>query len=255
MKYPLFAVVFFFFLTIVSKAYSQETNIAGRQDSTIKNAPKMRAGHSGGKFGLSVSAGISKVLDSDYPKKKVEDSTTTRPFMPAAQVGFYYKFYFGKHSVVTVEPCFSAALGKGRTVITGPGFDYVDELRKRLFFLGLPVSYGLNFRRFSVNIGVQPSFLIFGQTQTHKVYITPVNNIPRGKSDLKAIESNPFDLGAKGEITYNIYKRLLFSINMYYGFMDVCRPAADDPSPPAWYVRQLTIGVKCPLDRMEKGAK
>jgi hypothetical protein len=252
MRILLFTVISILILLPAAAVYAQGTDGQGKADSTAKEVPKQRVVHPWGKFGLSLSGGISIVSDSDYPKKDATDTTTTRPFMPSAQIGFYYNFYLGKYSVITIEPCVSMIQGNARTVIVSWGLEYIDELRKRLYFLCLPVSYGLNFGRFGISAGIRPSFLVFGQTQPNKVTITPVNSIPRGNSEYRTIGSHPFDLGAKAEISYNIYKRLSLFLHIYWGFMDIYRPAANETDPPVWYTRQLTLGIKCPLDKINK---
>ncbi len=249
MERKLFTFALLFILQFSSMTYSQGVVNGVTQDSIAKKDAAKNSRCSGGSFGLSACAGISKVLDSDFPRKDVTDTLTTRPFMPSAQIGFFYRIDFGKRFFVAAEPGFSMVQGNGRTVITAPGKRKINELRKRLYFFSVPVSFGISVHKFSFSIGVQPSLLVYGQTQENFASISPTGSVPRGKSEYKKISSNPFDIGATAEISARFYKRLSLFIHFYYGLMDIYRPAENELDAPSWQIRQLTLGVRCPMNK------
>lgn len=247
-RIPAFILICLFFMAFAASSGAQELKSGNdgqnKAASFLETFPR-------GRYGLSLQFGLGLVKDTYFQPGRVNDTLTTISAMPSGQFGFFYTLYFGKHSFLTVEPGVTLIQGGGRSSVETSAGELTWEVRKRLYFLSLPVSWGMNFGRFGFSLGVQPAFQFFGQAQTNKVLVSG-NNSNHGSSDYTNLKYHPFDIGLSAEISYQVYHRMTLFLDGYYGLLDVHRPVVAAPSTPQWYTRAFALGIKYPIDKPRK---
>lgn len=109
-------------------------------------------------FGVKASGGLSKITNSD----EFVNITHSTPFVPSGQFGFFYSHPLHEKSSLGAELLFSQIegkdiidfdlddLGENTTHVTNVTFRHIS-------YLSLPVYYGFNSKKLTINVGFQIS--------------------------------------------------------------------------------------------------
>lgn len=202
-------------------------------------------------FGIKVSGGLSRITNS----LDLSNANRTIPFVPSGQCGLYYNLQFCKKSSLGAELLFSQIKGKEKTEMDLTGWDesesghFTSIYNRHISYLSLPVYYGFQIGKLSINAGFQVScaLLCSGREKTN-IVINGTSETADNKYD--DISIRKFDFGTKTGITYKLTDKLAFEGTYYYGLNSIQK---GDPIFWKLKVQQATIGIRYSL--WYKGAK
>jgi len=191
--------------------------------------------------GFKLNGGCSKInekINSSY------NYNFTYYFMPSFQGGFFYNYNF-KKSLIGAELLFVQIQGKNYIE-----FPYMDQngnptgnskntVWQNISYLGIPVYYGINFKKININLGVQLNLLLTssGHSESKGIYLGDSLNF---KTTAKKLYMNQYDFGPRAAILFKVSKRFSFEGNYYYGLSNIYK----DASFAMWRVQQITVGLR-----------
>ncbi len=213
-------------------------------------------------FGLKTDFGISKItstVDDYYLSYRAQ-------VKPSGNIGFFYDFSFGKNSYLGIDVIFMRILGneyfeynQARRSFQGNVFIPVvaniqSDVYRKLNYISLPIYYGLKFKKLSINLGIQPSFVVTnycdgenyvnlsgGQVGSQKYYVRK-----------QKLGVGSFDLGAKASLDYHVFKGFYIVANYFWGKNKL---HVDSYLIKEAQIEQLTIGLKYSFINKEKSKK
>jgi len=197
-------------------------------------------------FGIKVNGGLSKITDS----MESSNVTVTTPFVPSGQAGLYYNLALGKKSSLGAELLFSQIEGKNIKEI-----DFIDIDGNKvghptnitfshISYLSLPVYYGFNFNRLTINGGLQISCVLAGSGREKNDAIINENNKETHSyynRKIDHIHFTKFDLGPRAGIIYHLTDKLAVEGTYYYGINNIHQTV---PITWEWKVQQMTLGIR-----------
>jgi hypothetical protein len=195
-------------------------------------------------FGAKINGGTSRITRTE---KNNSDYKSYLKFSGGG--GMYYNFNFGKNSYVGsdvllliiqghehLEVSQTSTSTSGKVVI----YSQSDYYRK-LAYLGLPIYYGRNFKKISIDVGIQASVILMNLVNAEgKNQYSNGQNPTSWKSYRSSDLGKGVDLGARLKVGYNISKRIAIECNYYIGTNNV---AGNYPSKKE-RIEQLTFGLK-----------
>ena len=208
-------------------------------------------------FGFKLSGGLS-YLSTKVTGIIVDPSISPPPpktaqtffYMPSGQVGLFYNFHFNKQSVFGVELLFSQIEGKEHDktpatdffgnptgqFVTGNNFSHIS-------YLSIPLYYGYNYKKISVNVGIQTSFLLHASSQSKFQAPDYNGNIQTFNSSSSELPLKYFDLGLRGGIIYSLTNKFSIEGTYYYGLLNIHEHNYSDAGF-VYKVQQMTIGIR-----------
>lgn len=200
-------------------------------------------------LGLKANAGMSLI-------NSVESTGASMHYNSPAfssQLGVYYAKKLGKRSILGAEIFYNRINGVENHTILSPVIGSpelvtsYEEVFHRLSLVSLPIYYGIQFSSFSVNLGIQPSFIISASTGGSSAAA-----YGRKFGSKAEIDHKKFALGPRAGIIWdNNGYRLSFEGNIYFGMSNIL---LDNSYYSAWNMKaqQATIGVRY---RLQSGKK
>ena len=199
-------------------------------------------------FGIKVSGGLSKITNS----MELQDVTFATPFVPSGMVGFYYNLALSKKSSLGAELLFSQIEGKEKWEVDFIDLDGnkvghgTDLTYRHISYLSLPVYYGFNIKKFTINGGFQISYALASSWREKNV--ATINGVPDGTYNYNRttddINIENIDFGPRAGIIYNLTKKLAVEGTYYYGLNNIQK---GDPSYWKLKVQQAALGIRYAL--------
>ncbi len=183
-------------------------------------------------FGLKINPGLSKI-DASFPDAK---------FTFSGNAGIYYSAKINDRSVFGAELLFIQIEGLELTEIEGidtgghpTGIIYTSEVWRHISYIGLPIYFGIKFKRLMINIGFQTSFTLFSGARD--LCYTEDEVLWDNESDKLNIDW--FDFGGRIGLIFDITDRFQIEGNYYYGVSNILKFDSW-----VWKNQQITIGLR-----------
>lgn len=199
-------------------------------------------------YGIKVSAGLSRITNSE----ESPNITSSTPYVPSGQSGLYYNRILSKKSSLGAELLFSQIEGKEKWEIElidveGKNVGHATDLFYRhISYLSLPVYYGFNIKKLTINVGFQISRVLASSGREKNDAIINEDHQEQYSYDRKIDHVNitNFDLGAKAGILYHFSDMLAVEGTYYYsiGNIDSRVPKIGELK-----IEQMTVGVRYAL--------
>jgi opacity protein-like surface antigen len=231
-------------------------------------------------FGIKADGGISMISNSSLPSNQ----GWTNKYMPSYNLGLYYKKHFNDKSSIGIELCFERIqdkktynypwvdpglvystnyhlpdifLGKAEMNLNTNYYNGSGFYSRQISFLSMPVYYGYTYKKFTFNLGIQPSFCLTGSGEFNG-YIEgnfanhqqPFKPYYFDDKYTKIVDLGAFDFGLRIGINYKITSDLSVECDYYYGLINITEKKDFDPITgqddilEIWKVQQLTLGLR-----------
>ncbi|MBA3901402.1 MAG: PorT family protein [Bacteroidetes bacterium] len=196
-------------------------------------------------MGVKLNIGLSRVVTNlDFPDlalKKVQ-------FAPSGHAGLYYSKKIKEKTSFGAELLFVQIEGKEH--IEFPTTDnqgnftgvlVINKYYKHLSYLALPVYYGININKISVNAGLQ--FMLLLTSNGREKGETNYNGeVKRWDNNYGKLNIDHYDFGPRAGIIYKMTERLDIDANYYHGINNIINNTLQ--SYYRWRNQQLTIGMR-----------
>lgn len=192
-------------------------------------------------FGLKINGGLSRI-PSTYGQSV---SSWTVHFAPSGAFGFFYNMQLNSKSVIGSELLFVQIEGKeklkmdlianGNNIGIGTGAFY-----KHISYLSLPIYYGYNFNKLTVNIGFLTSLLL-NSSARDKGQVNVSGKITTWDRKLKELNIDRYDFGPRAGVTYNLTNKFAIEGMYYFGVNNILD---NDLQNWTWRVQQATVGLR-----------
>lgn len=169
-------------------------------------------------------------------------------FMPSYQGGLSYNFHFKNKSIIGAELLFSKIRGKEH--YKSPTTDefgnptgqlIISDIDRHISYLSIPVYYGLNYKKLTLIIGMQTSF-VFSSSDLAKT------SAPDGNGNMLYFENKSnkmpikkFDFGARAGLSFSLTNNIMIESFYYYGLLNIHEGNTQNWK---WSIQQLTVGIK-----------
>ncbi len=167
-------------------------------------------------FGVKINPGMSKISSSFADAK----------FTLSGNAGIYYSAKINNRSVFGAELLFLQIEGLELTEFEGTdtgghptGEISISEVRRHISYIGLPIYYGIKFKRLMINIGFQTSFVLFSSARD--LFYTGDEVLWDNKFDKLNIDC--FDFGGRIGLIFDITDRFQIEGNYYYGVSNILK--------------------------------
>jgi len=200
-------------------------------------------------FGIKASGGISRITNS----KESSNVDVTTPFVPSGQGGIYYNLALSKKSSIGAELLFSQVEAKEKREVRftdeyGSSIGQATALfYKHISYLSLPVYYGFNINKLTLNAGFQISRVLASSGREKNdltFYGFPHDEINSSNVKMDDINITNFDLGPKAGIFYHLTQKLAVEGTYYYSIGNVNSRV---PKVDKLKVQQMTVGIRYAL--------
>ena len=186
-------------------------------------------------FGVKINPGMSKISSSFSDTK----------FTFSGNAGIYYSAKIYDRSVFGAELLFLQIEGLELTEFEGTlangdpsGIIYTSEVWRHISYIGLPIYYGIKFKRLMINIGFQTSVALFSGARD--LLYTGDEVLWDNESDKLNIDW--LDFGVRIGLIFDLTDRFQIEGNYYYGVSNILKFDAR-----AWKNQQITIGLRYTL--------
>ncbi|HET6245075.1 MAG: PorT family protein [Bacteroidetes bacterium] len=196
-------------------------------------------------LGVKANIGLSRIVTNfDFPdpaRKKLQ-------FAPSGQAGLYYSKKIKEKTSFGAELLFVQIEDKMHVETPMPdnqgnytGEFITNKYYKHLSYMALPVYYGININKISVNAGLQFLLLITsngrqkGEMNYNGEVISWDNN--HGKLNI-----DRYDFGPRAGIIYKITEKFDIEANYYQGINNIINNSLQSYF--RWRNQQLTIGMR-----------
>ncbi|MBW6484052.1 MAG: PorT family protein [Vicingaceae bacterium] len=196
-------------------------------------------------FGVKLADGWSKI------STKINSSPPTPQefkFMPSYQGGLSYNFHFKNKSLIGAELLFSKIRGKehSESPTTDEFGNPTDEfiignVDRHISYLSVPVYYGLNYKKFTVNIGVQTSFVIYSSGLATTLAPDNNGNTLYFENKTAKLPITNYDFGIRAGLSFALSNNIMVESFYYYGLLNIYEYHSTNWK---WTIQQLTVGVK-----------
>ncbi len=197
-------------------------------------------------FGLKVNGGISYLstnFQSSFPQEQ------KFYLMPSLQCGLFYNFHLPDKAIIGTELLFSQIEGKEylsyeEMIQPGPpsGQFVTTNTWRHISYLGLPIYFGINFKKLNVNLGFQANLLLASGGQ--EIGQAPYNGkIQTWDTKSSKLNIDNYDYGARAGILLNLTSRFSIEVNYYYGLNNILKDTKAS-SVWTWKVQQATVGLR-----------
>ncbi|MDT8411557.1 MAG: outer membrane beta-barrel protein [Vicingaceae bacterium] len=194
--------------------------------------------------GVNLAGGWSKISTEINSSNLTQDYT----FMPSYQGGLSYNFHFNNKSIIGAELLFSKIRGQEHS--KSPTTDefgnptgqlIIGNVDRHISYLSIPVYYGLNYKKLTVNIGVQTSFVISSSDLA-------TTSAPDGNGNMLYFETKSdkmpiknFDFGARAGLSFSLTNNITIESFYYYGLLNIHE---GNTRIWKWSIQQLAVGIK-----------
>lgn len=210
-------------------------------------------------FGIKIDGGFSKISDNLYDPVFASQKIY---LMPSGYAGFFYNLPIRKHEVFGAELLFTQIEGKEDitdTLGTWPNSNGTTTnlfsttiISKHISYLSLPITYGINVKNFTFNIGVRISARLMGSAEEtiQRNYSFNPNFFGYNLSPSTTYYSTDrlhikdIDFGETVGIIYHITNMFAIEGNYYYGFNNIFPNKSQTT---IWRTQQMTIGFRYKL--------
>jgi len=183
---------------------------------------------------LKLDIGASKILTPDFGNT-IEHVVCIRP---SGNLGLSYKYHIFNHISVRSDLTFSQIEGQTYD-ITGVG-DYGGNIRNDLFlhitYLSIPVFLCYNQNKFSFDVGIHGSLVIYEQGQLIGVGTLSSEDVFYDYL-YTDINIDNYDFGLISSIKYKLTKKIDLELQYYHGLNSI------NATSEWWYNRQVGIGI------------
>ena len=201
------------------------------------------------KFGIKLNGGVSQIHRTEE-----NNSAYKTHFKLSAGSGVYYNFGFGKNSYIGIDVAIIRIQGHEHfestqtfnefngTIFIPVVMNNQFEYYRKLYYLGLPLYYGLKFKKVSINIGGQISVVIKNKFiwQGSSQYSDGRNPYSHTSNEIE-LGTGKFDLGGRVGLTYNVTEKIGLNGNYYIGKNKIDK-SRNYPSEKE-LIQQITIGI------------
>jgi opacity protein-like surface antigen len=202
-------------------------------------------------FGLKANGGLS-YLSTVFQSSPPQQQTQKFYFRPSGHGGLFYNFNFKDKFLIGTEVLFVPIYGKEYsklpfTDINGnlTGEYSEDNIYRHIYYLGVPVYFGYNFKKLNVNLGFQTNFVLAsgGEEKGQAIYQGQLYTW-ENKGD--KLDINSYDYAARAGLLYKLSDRLSIETNYYYGLTNLLKDSSIKPYW-TWKVQQWTVGLRYKL--------
>ena len=209
----------------------------------------------GQQFGVTIRGGISRIY-GQLESRNYPQPTMTTSFSPSFQAGIYFKLPTGKSSSIGTELLYSKVQGEQTFEwdYKGAGFEYYGShiTSEHISWLSLPVYYGVTFKRFTFNAGIQISYALLSSGRSELDYVQiipyenedPITRLGGTHRELDDLDIKAFDFGPRVGGIYQLTNRLSLEGMFYYGLSNINQLKSYEE---ALKVQQMTVGMRYSL--------
>jgi hypothetical protein len=196
-------------------------------------------------FGINLNGGISRIGCDYYPYRAQRSL-----FSVSGQSGLFYNLFLGKRTILGTELLFIQIEGKEKTQVYPYGYDpYLfagqgnADLYQHISYLGIPIYYGIQLKRWNINIGNQASYVLTSSgKEIGSLTRKSVDSIWDNK--IKKLNIPNFDFGFRAAIVYKLSGTFSIEGTYYYGFRRILGYAYQSLRTFRTNIQQLTIGLR-----------
>ncbi|MDQ3192179.1 MAG: PorT family protein [Bacteroidota bacterium] len=196
-------------------------------------------------FGLKTNIGLSRVVTnfdfSDQTQQKVQ-------IAPSFQTGIFYSQKIKEKTSFGAELLFVQIEDKMH--VESPMTDnqgnyngeYItNKYYKHLSYISLPVYYGININKISVNAGMQ-FMLLLTSNGRQKGEMKYNGEVLSWDNNMGKLNIDRYDFGPRVGITYKITEKFDIEANYYQGINNIINNSLQSSF--RWKNQQLTIGIR-----------
>ncbi|MBA3901501.1 MAG: PorT family protein [Bacteroidetes bacterium] len=181
-------------------------------------------------YGIKLNVGISKipVRSSGYTSTSSNSTIASHHSSPSFAAGGFYRYnfknsYFGTELIYDL---FSGVQKYHQDHVTDEAGTYIGYIRSRVVrkygYLAIPVYYGHNFNRFSINYGFQAGYMLTGDIRdVGEIYLSGNYSKFDNLHDNATQYLNRFTIGPRAAVSYDLNDKFSLEINAYYGLNNV----------------------------------
>lgn len=180
---------------------------------------------------------------------ELSDVTFATPFVPSGQAGFYYNLVLCNKSSLGAELLFSQIEGKNKMEMDLHDFEgnkvghASDIYLSHISYLSLPVYYGFNIKKLTINGGFQVSYALAssGRDKNDATIIELHEEHYSTNNKIDDIHIEKFDFGPRAGIIYHLTDKLSVEGMYYYGLNNIQKGKLR-----LWElkVQQMTFGIR-----------
>ena len=175
-------------------------------------------------FGLKINAGISNIKLNNQSVNSVRSPRIGY----SGQLGVYSTFSIGRKSYLGTEALYIIINGGERLRIESTdaqgiftGDFIISDVKRSLSYIGIPLYYGLNFDKWSFNIGVRASLLLASSGSEKGEVPLPNGEVTTFSNETDMLNIDSFDFGLRFGMNYKISDIGFIEGNFFHGIKDL----------------------------------
>ncbi len=179
-------------------------------------------------LGIKASFGASKLKTSyGYSMDYIDY------FRPSGQLGFAYKYNLTNRSIIGSELLYYQIRGKEHSnlAFTDDFGDPIGIMKldtwRDISYLGLPLYYGYNFKKFALCIGIQTSVTLFSNGKERSEFPDLNGDPVITNYEFSGLNIDMLNVGPIADIKYNLTDKGAVEIMYYYGVNNVQKDIHD----------------------------
>ena len=198
-------------------------------------------------IGFKADAGLSQISTNITVRPTIHRDA----FSFSGHEGAYYNFLRRRRTLLGAEIIFVHIRGKEHIedYSSGSAGDLsgnylIEDDRRMIHYLGIPLYYGFRFKKLNVNLGFQTLFAMKsrGRINTTSGY----NSVSVDyESSINQLSISGYNFGPRAGVMFTLNKNVSVEAVYYYGLNDI---NVNDPTQPgkwkSWRVQQFTIGIR-----------
>jgi hypothetical protein len=198
-------------------------------------------------IGLKINGGIC-YFTTKAKTDRFQQTTQRFYLQPSGQTGLYYNFQFANKFSIGTEILFVPIYGKEYREIhyadyngTLTGEYSKNNVYRHVYFLGIPVYCGYNFKKVNINFGCQTNISLIGEGKDKGQAFLQGNSYT-WDNKWEKFTTFYFDIGTYAAIRYAFIKELSIELNYYLGLTNLIKDRTLK-NYWKWKVQQLSVGV------------
>lgn len=190
-------------------------------------------------IGIKANGGLSylstKVLSNETRVDKIY-------LAPSGQGGLFYNLYLHDKFLLGAELLFVQIEGKQYVEMPASGYNpteimVTDNIWRHISYLGIPLYFGYNLKKFNVNLGFQIGITLASSGRVKG----QAPGIPSWDYKSDKLDIDNYDYGARAGINFNLTDKFSIETNYYYGINNILKNQTGDRK---WNVQQMTLGLR-----------
>lgn len=193
-------------------------------------------------IGLTANGGLSKV-STNY--SSTGWAVNNNIFRFSGHAGLFYNLHITENSSIETALLFTQVEGKEHQSfqlhdsVGNPWPVYfVDNYYRHITYLGLPIQYGLQVKRFTIAIGGQLSFALL-KNERHEYYTSYPKSEPDPRNENNKLNIDSFDYGIKGGLLFNLTEKFTLETTFYQSLNNIYKN-----NEYTWTIQQWTVGLR-----------